>query len=130
MKWAETLVALAGELERSDLRNEVDDVGRAPHLRDHRVIEIDKRHYSSSTATVAPSPPSFSLPGRHDLTAGCLRRCSRTALRNAPVPKPWMMRTACLPSSSARSRNLSDSSSASSTRWPMRLSSAVSGLRD
>src|SRR6266478_1473474 len=129
MERAEAFVALAGELEGSDLLDEVDDVGGRSYLRDHGVVEIDQRHYSSSTATVAPSPPSFSLPGRHDLTAGCVRRCSRTALRSAPVPKPWMIRTACVPSSSARSRNLSEASNASSTRWPIRLSSAISGLR-
>src|SRR5438132_2435546 len=88
MKRAESLVALAGELERRDLRHEVDNVGRRSHLGDDGIIEIDECHQPSSTATVAPWPPSFSFPGRHDFTAGCLRRCSRTAFRSAPVPKP------------------------------------------
>src|SRR3982750_2318722 len=35
MKRAEALVALAGQLEGSDLADEVDDVRRAPYLRDH-----------------------------------------------------------------------------------------------
>src|SRR5438132_5265801 len=95
MKRTESFVALAGELERRDLRHEVDNVGCRSYLRDYGIVEIYERHQSSSTATVAPSPPSFSFPGRHDFTAGCLRRCSRTAFRSAPVPNTCMIRTAC-----------------------------------
>ena len=40
MKRAEAFVALAGELERRDLADEVDDVGRGAHLRDDAVVEI------------------------------------------------------------------------------------------
>src|ERR1700674_4231075 len=57
MKRAESFVALAGELERSDLRHEVDDVGRRSHLRDYGVIQVYECHQPSSTAIVAPSPP-------------------------------------------------------------------------
>src|ERR1041385_1188920 len=71
---AESLVALAGELERRDLADEVDDVGGLADAADDVVVEVEQRHQPSSTATVAPSPPSLSLPGRHDFTAGCLRK--------------------------------------------------------
>src|SRR4029077_13982666 len=87
MKRAESFVALAGELERGDLRHEVDDVGCRSHLRDYAVIQIYESHQPSSTAMVAPSPPSFSPPGRHDFTAGCLRRSPRTALPERAAPR-------------------------------------------
>src|SRR5205085_1533710 len=78
MKRTETLVRLAGLLERRDLRDELDEVRGLADLGDELVVEVYESHYSS-TATVAPSPPSLSAPGRHDFTAGCLRRCSRMA---------------------------------------------------
>ena len=44
MKRTEAFVALAGELERRDLADEVDDVGRRAHLRDDAVVEIYECH--------------------------------------------------------------------------------------
>ena len=42
MKRTESLVALARELEWCYLRDEVDDVRRASHLRDDAVVEINE----------------------------------------------------------------------------------------
>src|SRR5690349_10300540 len=53
MKRTESFVALPGELERRDLADEVDDVRRTAHLRDHAVIEIYKGHQQPSRV---PSP--------------------------------------------------------------------------
>ena len=44
MKRAEAFVALAGELERRDLGDEVDDVGRLADLGDDGVVEVGEGH--------------------------------------------------------------------------------------
>src|SRR5581483_964123 len=48
---------------------------------------------------------------------------SEIALRNAPVPWPWIMRSSFTPFKKASSKNLSTRSTASSVFLPMRFSS-------
>lgn len=50
-----------------------------------------------SSATVTPSWPSFHWPRRNDFTLLSLDSASLTALRRAPVPLPWTMRTRSTP---------------------------------
>ena len=46
---------------------------------------------AQSLTIVAPSPPSPRSPARKLLTSGCVAAWARTASRNAPVPRPWMI---------------------------------------
>src|ERR1043166_9559144 len=66
-KRAETLVALAGELERRDLADEVDDVRRAPYLRDHAVVEVYKCHLKKCLVPSAACRAPPRLLGPPDL---------------------------------------------------------------
>src|SRR6185369_8009196 len=44
MERTEPLVALPGQLQRRDLADEVDDVGRGADLRDDAVVEVEEAH--------------------------------------------------------------------------------------
>src|SRR5581483_6432929 len=60
--------------------------------------------YPASCTSVAPSPPSRRSAGAQLRTSEWRESKSRTACRTAPVPWPWMMRTAGSPASTASSR--------------------------
>ena len=74
-----------------------------------RSAESCSRTSQSSRTTVAPSAESDSW----EVTSGCRASSSLTALRIAPVPRPWMTRTSSRPASAAVSTKARSASRAS-----------------
>ncbi len=72
---------------------------------------------------VTPFSPSPYTPSRYSATLGWWRSSSCTAVRSAPVPLPWIMRTSDMLLSTHLSINRPRLPRASSTVWPRRSSS-------
>src|SRR5690606_35753094 len=104
-------------LELHVLADDRDDVRRGAHLLHHFVGD----HASSTTVT--PAPPSFHAPMRCDFTRlSPLSNCA-TRSRSAPVPLPWMIRSACRSARCAASIACTIASSTSCTRMPRKSTS-------
>src|SRR5437870_3364923 len=121
----EAFPVLTGLLQIHEPADEVDDVDRRPDLVERRlgVGCHAQPQLTFSAATVAPAPPSAGSPSRKESTSGWAARRSRTALRRAPEPLPWIKRTLGRPARNASSRYFSTASRASSVVRPSRRSS-------
>src|SRR2546425_606912 len=122
---AEALPVLAGLLQIHKPIHDVDDVDRRADLVEHRLRIRCHAQLTFNAATVAPVPPSPDSPSRKESTSGWAVRRSRTALRRAPEPLPWISRTLGRPARNASSRYFSTASRASSVVRPSRSSSGT-----
>src|SRR5207253_2515974 len=119
----EAFPVLTGLLQIHKPADEVDDVDRRSDLVERRLGVGRHAQLTFSAATVAPAPPSAGSPSRKESTSGWAARRSRTALRRAPEPLPWIKRTLGRPARNASSRYFSTASRASSVVRPSRRSS-------
>src|SRR5205807_1018526 len=122
VKGAEALPVRAGLAQDDELAHEVDQVDAGADLVEHRAREACHQP-TLRAATVAPAPPSCAFPSRKDSTSGWPASRSWTVLRSAPVPLPWMSRTAGRPARNASSRYFSTMPRASSVVRPSRCNS-------
>src|SRR5712691_3807936 len=119
----EAFPVLTGLLQIHKPADQVDDVDRRADLVERRLGVGRHAQLTFSAATVAPAPPSAGSPLRKESTSGWAARRSRTALRRAPEPLPWIKRTLGRPARNASSRYFSTASRASSVVRPSRRSS-------